>query len=157
MNNQYFRAINLISDMLHMMDQRPDGPASKWYRDAQALVQEQPAPNGAVKRGDYWQKAMSRRMPFCFEADRLETVIHGFFARQTEETDILEFWDSKRPYGNKCIEASIAYNLGWDYERRLCHEYMPEWVEAEAMKLHAAVFEELMKERALAAAGKEPT
>lgn len=42
MTDHYTRALNLIDDMLHMMDQRPDGPQSAWYKAAWALMQEKP-------------------------------------------------------------------------------------------------------------------
>jgi hypothetical protein len=92
----------------------------------------------------YWQQAMAQRMPLVDEVARLETVLYGFYCRQLGSEDaecsVQEFFDSKRPYGNKDIAESIAYNLGWDFERRLQHMQMPDWVRAEAEKLHAAVW-----------------
>lgn len=95
-----------------------------------------------VKKGEtspYWCNAIVRRMPFRDEVVRLTTVLYGFFARQSEISDIVEFWSSKRPYGNKHIAGSIAFNLGWDTERRLCKEALPDFVEREALRLHQEV------------------
>ena len=87
---------------------------------------------------------------------RLTTVLLGFlyrhneYAKATDQVfDIMtpaEFWDSKRPYGNKDVAASIAFNLGWDNQRVLMKERLPEFVEEEAYKLHYLVREELIKE-----------
>lgn len=92
---------------------------------------------------EYWQLAMKRRMPFIDEVDRLLTVLRGFHSESTEQIDLLDFYDGKRPYGNKDVPASIAFNLGWDFERRLCREAVPAFVAEEAIKLHMAVGERI--------------
>lgn len=93
----------------------------------------------ATPEDEYWKTILKRRMPFRDEVLRLTTALHGFYARHGESFSLREFWESKRPYGNKDVAASIAFNLGWDFERRLCQEALPEWVAEEALKVHAAV------------------
>ena len=105
----------------------------------------------------YWEEAMKYRMDERCEVTRLTTVLKGFLYRHNEwakETDQPyelmtpeEFWDSKRPYGNKDIPASIAFNLGWDYKRKLTTERMPEWVENVAWDLHEKVLKEIKEEK----------
>lgn len=92
----------------------------------------------------YWQDAMSRRMPFEDEVTRLRTVLSGFHYQYANAGTLADTWASDRPYGDKNIPASIAFNLGWDYARRLCLKPMPEWVEAKAMELHNAVLASLL-------------
>lgn len=104
---------------------------------------------------EYWQEVMKNRMPIDDEVTRLKTALMGFMYSHNEYSkesnrhydimDILEFWDSKRPYGNKSIENSIAYNLGWDRDRLLITSMLPEWVKDEAMKLHELVKEDILE------------
>lgn len=103
----------------------------------------------------YWEEAMEIRMNIREEVDRLETVLLGHlylnneYAKKVVGQDVmepLEFWDSKRPYGNKNIENSIAFNLGWDYKRVLTKEVMPEWVKDEARKVHDLLRRQLERE-----------
>ncbi|WP_442636523.1 hypothetical protein [Rossellomorea marisflavi] len=82
-------------------------------------------------------------METYFEVGRLEMVLKGHWYEHIannegieDDMSLLEFWDSKRPYGNKDVEASIAFNLGWDYKRVLTTEYMPTLVKEEAAQLH---------------------
>lgn len=95
----------------------------------------------------YWEEVMSKRTEFRDEVTRLTTILYGFYYQNDEEEchNILDHWGSKRPYGNKDVAASIAFNLGWDYQRRLCTEHMPKWVEEEAMMLHETVYLNLIK------------
>lgn len=95
----------------------------------------------------YWTDVLAHRMPEGYEVERLETVLYGFFARQDEYDNIRDFHQyAKRPYGNKNVAASIAFNLGWDWERRLCTEPVPEEVERQAKRLHQLVGEQLQEE-----------
>lgn len=105
---------------------------------------------------EYWADVLKNRMSSKEEVTRLTTVLLGFLYRHNEYAkatnqvfDIMtpvEFWDSKRPYGNKDVAASIAFNLGWDTQRVLMKEILPEFVEEEAYKLHDLVKEELIEE-----------
>jgi hypothetical protein len=89
---------------------------------------------------EYWLKMMSNRYPANDEANRLYTVLYGFYARQDEYTSILSFYnEAKRPYGNKDVAASIAYNLGWDSDRLLMYQGVPDDVAREAMDVHRRV------------------
>jgi hypothetical protein len=100
-----------------------------------------------IKEDDetYWRTAMSRRMSQDEEVTRLCTVLRGFFTNNDDGfTDIVEFWErAKRPYGAKNVAHSIAFNLGWDWQRRLCTKPMPTWADDEAMSLHAMLGEHL--------------
>lgn len=91
----------------------------------------------------YWEDVMRNRMETYFEIKRLEMVLKGYWNDHIannegieDDMSLLEFWNSKRPYGNKDVEASIAFNLGWDYKRVLTAEYMPTRVREEAARLH---------------------
>jgi hypothetical protein len=99
--------------------------------------------NPNIEMSPYWEEVMSNRMETHFEIGRLEMVLKGHWYDHIANNDgieddmsLLEFWDSKRPYGNKDVEASIAFNLGWDYKRVLTTEYMPTKVREEAGRLH---------------------
>ncbi len=90
----------------------------------------------------YWLNVMSRKMPFEDELYRLKIVLHGHYQIREEfyqNYTLVEFHNSKRPYGNKDIEASIAFQLGWDYQRTLCENDMPLWVREFAKNLHIAL------------------
>lgn len=101
----------------------------------------------------YWQDILkNRRMSIKDEAYRLSHVLYGHLynhnryaeiSGRNDFMDVFDFWDSKRPYGNKDIEASIVFQLGWDHERRLTENRLPEFVRDEARKLHVLVKEEL--------------
>lgn len=104
------------------------------------MVTRQRAADSEKERETYWLDALKHRMPRRDEVTRLVTVLHGMRSQYGDPAqDILDFWSENRPYGNKDIPASIAFNLGWDYRRRLCTEHMPEWVANEAFQLHEAV------------------
>lgn len=103
---------------------------------------------------EYWKEIMeNRRMFFNDEVNRLSHILlghlytHNKYCDDTKQEfnkmDAEEFWSSKRPYGNKDVEASIAYNLGWDYKRILTTSDLPEFVRIEARKLHEEVKLEL--------------
>jgi hypothetical protein len=106
-------------------------------------------PDDSDEKDRYWRDAMSRRMDTWEETTRLCTVLRGFFVYDSERfPDLINFWQhASRPYGNKSVEESIAYNLGWDWQRRLCTSPMPAWVEKEALHLHQLVGERLKDER----------
>ena len=95
----------------------------------------------------YWRARMAERMSKRDEVSRLVTVLKGFYLDERGRYATLgEFYhNAKRPYGNKGVEESIAFNLGWDRDRVLCESAMPAWVEAEAMELHRLVGEEIGK------------
>jgi hypothetical protein len=102
---------------------------------------------------DYWDNILDRRMPEQDEIERLIVVLKGFYFDHCrnegtlDSTDhkqgIIEFWRSKRPYGNKDVPASIAFNLGWDYKRQLCYHALPKFIEKIAEDLHNKVLKEL--------------
>lgn len=105
----------------------------------------------------YWQEQMANRYDIRLEVWRLEIVLKGHYFDHREFCEksnwkagtLIEFHDSIRPYGNKCIPKSIAFQLGWDPGRIMGdsdmagQETFPEWVGEEAMKLHELVLEEL--------------
>jgi hypothetical protein len=101
---------------------------------------------------EYWRTLLDRRMPETYEIERLITVLKGFYLsdciynetlQQDHKKGLIEFWGSKRPYGNKDVPASIAFNLGWDYKRQLCFHAMPDNIEAVANELHNKVLQEI--------------
>ena len=73
---------------------------------------------------EYWNITMKHRQELCFEVNRLINISKGFYFDEIkhnsdnstinlQEYDLLYFIkNSKRPYGNKDIEASICYSLG---------------------------------------------
>lgn len=92
-------------------------------------------------------------MPETYEVERLihvlkscyfSTCLHEGTLSQDHAKGLLEYHDSKRPYGSKNIPASIAFNLGWDYKRQLSYQDdLPPEAEAAALSLHAQVLQEL--------------
>lgn len=96
----------------------------------------------------YWRDAMSRRMDRYDETTRLTTALRGFYSADDEgHRTLWDFWRyAKRPYGNKGVEDSIAFNLGWDWKRVLIRNAMPEWVKAEAEAIHRLVGERIEHE-----------
>jgi hypothetical protein len=107
---------------------------------------------------EYWNEAIGHRQELCFEIHRLIQIAKGFYLdelmynlkynNKTEinlkNEDLLYFIKySKRPYGNKDIEASICYNLGWDWNKSLREKDVPLWVINEAKKVHEAVINKL--------------
>jgi len=113
----------------------------RWYKKNKNDINER-----------YWKEAMAHRMPFDDEVARLLTAIKGFYYEDGCDSygqkSLIDFHHSKRPYGNKSVAESIAFNLGWDWRRRLTGDNggLPDWVEDEAMKLHWQVLEEIRKE-----------
>lgn len=106
----------------------------------------------------YWSTLLDRRMPEEDEVNRLICVLKGQYLSHVKHYEIplpatseallaglLDFQGEKRPYGNKDVPASIAYQLGWDYKRQLCYHAMPEEAEKEAERLHEAVYKELQE------------
>lgn len=96
----------------------------------------------------YWERALKYRYPVADEVTRLVTALYGFFHRQDPETstyeaNIRDFVRSKYPWGIKAKAESIAFNLGWDPQRRLCREELPKNIEVEAMKLYDLVVAEI--------------
>ncbi len=111
----------------------------------------------------YWASILERRMPETYEIERLVTVMKGFYFRSLEhehETQpehfsldsafsqqaFINFHDEKRPYGNKDVAASIAFNLGWDYKRQLCYHEMPDNIKFICNDLHVKVLAEIKSE-----------
>jgi hypothetical protein len=101
----------------------------------------------------YWDTLLDRRMPEDDEVHRLVHVLmshyfssclHNGTISQDHANGLVEFHDSKRPYGSKNLPASIAFNLGWDYKRQLHYQDdLPPDAEAVALDLHAKVLEVL--------------
>jgi hypothetical protein len=108
---------------------------------------------------EYWKQAMKNRQPLWNEVDRLIMIAKGYYLDEIKyeiecndeitkfdfnDYDLLYFVkNAKRPYGNKNIEASICYNLGWDCKRDLENWRMPDWVIKEAEKVQEAVIKQL--------------
>ncbi|AAQ17809.1 hypothetical protein Aeh1ORF144c [Aeromonas phage Aeh1] len=109
-----------------------------------------------MTRVKYWDNALNNRMEPFWERVRLETVLKGFYLEylQSEEDEqckmgIVEFLKTaKRPFGNKNIPQSIAFNLGWDKNRCLCFDIMglPEYVENEAKAVYIDLIKEMEKQ-----------
>ena len=71
---------------------------------------------------------------------------------RTCSVSALDHWDSKRPYGNKDIPMSIAFNLGWNAHKHLDNDYsysLPDFVKEEAWKLHELVKQEIIENNEL--------
>lgn len=96
----------------------------------------------------YWNDVMQYRMPECYEVSRLITALKGFYMEDEDGYDnLLDFArNAKRPWGNKNIEQSIMFNLGWDVQRVLCYKEEPEWVTRIAEDLYNKVILELEQE-----------
>lgn len=102
-----------------------------------------------------WQESFQTRRPIQKESSLLYRALLGHYlenqAYQTslkekyEAESMLDFWDSKRPYGNKDIPASIAYTLGWGSEE-LLQEELPQFVQDAAYELHELVKERVIKD-----------
>jgi hypothetical protein len=86
---------------------------------------------------EYWVTVMERRMDEKCELNRLHMILVGQWKMSDEECSLEDFLDSDRPFGNKDIPASIAYVLGWDINRFLCHMAVPDFVVKEAESLVA--------------------
>lgn len=109
-----------------------------------------------TEKETYWEEAMQRRMNTREEVHRLIMTLKGYLYEQNEyakriENQLaihtpIEFWETKRPYGNKDIPASIAFHLGWDNERKLTKERLPEFIEEKAMEIHQLVLVNLVRE-----------
>lgn len=100
---------------------------------------------------EYWKSVLSRRMSQELELDRLEMILKGHLYDHNEFDNThkmtpLEFLDTKRPYGNKNIENSIAFMLGWDHGRVLLEHFMPDNVKSEALALHEALRQRLTED-----------
>lgn len=84
----------------------------------------------------------------CREAETLMHTMLGYMLTQntydlsTNRINVpcsaKDFWDSKRPYGNKDVEESIIYKLNWGtYQMR--EGFFPDFVRAEAERIHQLV------------------
>ena len=90
----------------------------------------------------YWKENLVRRMPEFDELCRLERTLMGFHP-QTESCRkkyllrLISEIDDSRPFGTKCVEESVAFQLGWDWQRRLCsvHLIAPDFVKIEARRM----------------------
>lgn len=96
----------------------------------------------------YWKEVMRYRMPESCEVTRLITALKGFYFEDDDDTtslfDFVRY--AKRPWGNKNIEQSIMFNLGWDVQRVLCYMQEPQWVTMIAEDLYKKVVAEIEKE-----------
>lgn len=101
---------------------------------------------------DYWTEIFARRtadkdlhkrdifrLCSALEGQFYEHVFHRLASnRITYLPTIEEFSQSKRPYGNKDVPASILYRLGWDEKGYLSYR-LPEFVNELCMKMHEEV------------------
>lgn len=95
----------------------------------------------------YWKNAMDNRQPISDEVSRLISILLGHHYRhmlmdegKQDYLSLEEFVHSKRPYGNKDIAQSIAFNLGWDSKRILMtHDLDNQAVREAAEELHSYV------------------
>lgn len=101
-----------------------------------------------------WEIALENRRSVRKEARILYHALLGHYTEykafnasqgKVLEENVLDFWDSKRPYGNKDIPASIAFTLGWGNDA-LLQEELPGFVEDAALELHDEVKALLIKE-----------
>ncbi len=108
---------------------------------------------------EYWTEIFTRRMKDqeLFQRDiwRLASALEGQFYTHVlcelannslySFPTIEEFWDSKRPYGNKDLASSIIFRLGWD-EKGYLHWRLPQFVRDECDAIHALVLEDMRSE-----------
>lgn len=76
----------------------------------------------------------------------LESIAYGVLNNDINfrHTTFVDFLHSKRPFGNKDVEASIAYHLGWNYDYAThTRSQLTEEVRAEAMRLFRLLEQEL--------------
>lgn len=100
----------------------------------------------------YWGKRMEQRMDEYWEIVRLVTVLKSFYYQEKEYegdsfqydslSDFLE--NAKRPYGTKVTDDCIAFNLGWDRDRMLTRNPLPDWVREETQRLNSLVMKDLI-------------
>lgn len=87
------------------------------------------------KLGDDVHRLVDSLISFYYQ-EKMYDISTG---REDGMSTLEDFWDSKRPYGNKDIERSIMYRLGWDRERYLHLEYFPEFAKELCMNVHDMV------------------
>lgn len=92
----------------------------------------------------YWHERMSERQRQDREIEILTNVLQGrcyeISCNKGEIVTLDDAYYDKRPYGNKNIEKSICFNLGWDRDSMVEKTgKLPDFVIAEAYKLHSAV------------------
>lgn len=117
----------------------------------QAVTEQMYLDKTGMTRDEYWQLASSNRMDEFWEIVRLETVLKGFYYDEiqfghNDYENIVDFCENaKRPFGNKSIDQSIAFNLGWDNKRMLCVDLMglPKVLVDEAAKLRERLIQHL--------------
>lgn len=138
------------TELIHYMDGR-----ITIYRCGEAYRNTEPlnyiVSNAKHLLDDYWRTQMSNRCEFRLEVDRLTSILLGYCYRESLHQghiiSPLDFYYEKRPYGNKNIEMSIIHNMGWDSKYVLYHtDYVPNFIKGEAIQLHKAVLENLMRE-----------
>lgn len=100
--------------------------------------------NTQAKLNQYWHQRMQQIVNDKIEVAKLLQVLKTNLSEHNnlmaDNMHILDFWDSKRPYGNKNIEMSIVYNLGRDtQDLRLTYVYIPKTVLQKARHLHKQV------------------
>lgn len=105
----------------------------------------------------YWEHMMELRMPLDAEVTRLLNIGIGFYhkhlsfeakenSKYKEHNDLLSFIErNKRPYGNKSIGMSVAFNLGWYCQCPFDMKWAPEWVIEEGRKVHQAVIAKIKR------------
>ncbi len=96
----------------------------------------------------YWEERMQQRMHERHEVTRLFMTLKGFFLDSGKEYNSLSdfYHESERPYGNKYIEESVVFHLGWDRDRILYESTLPQFVEVEAKKIHLLVGNRIKEE-----------
>lgn len=99
----------------------------------------------------YWKGRLAQRMDDFHEVNRLLTALKGCYYEHLvhdplEPMKLSEWLHTKRPFGSKAVDESIAYNLGWDTNRILCTSEMPEFVRKEARILFDMLHTQLLKD-----------
>lgn len=97
---------------------------------------------------NYWDNIVAKLPDNDDIVSRLVIILKGFYLEQCTFSKkqptldgLIDFWDSKRPYGNKDIPSSILYTLGLDYGRVLCWDFkdIPKNIEELCDKWHEDV------------------
>lgn len=101
----------------------------------------------------YWVNCLAMKREDFWVVPRLVSVLKGFYLEdcwfhnvQPTRQGLIDFTDSKRPYGNKDLEASIAFNLGWDWAGVLTRVAAPKMIQDEANRLHDLVIKKVTSE-----------
>lgn len=100
--------------------------------------------NGENLIDEYWKDCLKHRMEEEHEVKRLLQILKANLFDNPDKKTLIDMYLDKRPYGNKNIEESVIYNLGWDHKWIMRHSKTPQWVINEAAKIHSLVKNEII-------------